>query len=338
MKQIWKEICFAATMGIIIPAMLVSAAVRWMPRQERDEIQLHITEDSSASEITEPTEAEICQMISVLSPGDQIIEMELEEYLTGVVLAEMPVSFHEEALKAQAVVARTYTVRAAEGRSKHSDAAVCTDSACCQAYMTEEMYREKGGTEDGIERVRSAVSKTKNQVLTYDGKLIEATYFSCSGGSTEDAVAVWGTDVPYLQATDSPGEEEAAHFSDQVSYSPDNFAKALGEGLTGSPTSWIGKITYTSGGGVDTILIGGKEWKGTAVRKALGLRSTAFSISADEKTITITTKGFGHRVGMSQYGADAMGRAGSGYEQILAHYYQGTVLQTHLVDKGDTMG
>ena len=168
--------------------------------------------------------------------------------------------------------------------------------------------------------------ETENLVLSYQGELIEATYFSCSGGSTEDAVAVWGTDVPYLQAVASPGEENAAHYSDTVTFKAEEFASLLGLDLTGAPKSWIGPVSYTEGGGVDTMEIGGVRFKGTTLRSALGLRSTAFSVSCTNDAVTITTRGFGHRVGMSQYGADAMAVNGSTFEEILSYYYQGTEL------------
>lgn len=342
MKPIWKDICLAATMGLVIPGLVLGISVHIFPASDQREISgLSFTESEETPSETTASEArtdEKPMTVSVLLPEGNVQQMVLDDYLTGVVLAEMPVTFHLEALKAQAVVARTYTVRAAAGHSKHSDAAVCTDSSCCQAHLSEEDFLSKGGSVEGVEKVKSAILDTENQVLTYDGELIEATYFSCSGGSTEDAVAVWGTDVPYLQATDSPGEEAAAHYSDSVFFSKSEFARALGVTLQGSPATWIGAATYTAGGGVDTIRIGGKDFKGTAVRKALGLRSTAFTLDAAEDGITVTTKGFGHRVGMSQYGADAMATSGSTYLEILAHYYQGTELAAWQVDKGGIMG
>lgn len=174
--------------------------------------------------------------------------------------------------------------------------------------------------------MRRAVEATAGLVLTYEGSLIEATYFSCSGGSTEDAAAVWGTDFPYLQAVESPGEEQAAHYTDTVTLNAQSFQAALGETLPGAPDSWFGEITYTDGGGVAEMKIGGKTYSGTKLRRLLQLRSTAFTIRAGEDTIEITTKGYGHRVGMSQYGADAMAVKGSYFKTILAHYYPGTRL------------
>ena len=125
----------------------------------------------------------------------------------------------------------------------------------------------------------------------------------------------------------SPGEEKAAYYTDTVRFSAEAFQDALGVRLSGSPGGWFRDVTYTDGGGVDTIVIGGTSYSGTFLRSLLGLRSTAFSISTGEDTITITTKGYGHRVGMSQYGADAMAVTGSTWPEILAHYYPGTTLR-----------
>lgn len=316
MKPFWKDVLFSCIMGLIIPGMILSVGVAMFDQNPIAE---------------EPTVAQIHQvepqtMIPVLT-ADGVVEMELDAYLTGVVLAEMPVSFEPEAQKAQAVVARTYTMRAFQGKSKHDDAAVCTDSACCQSYVSEEDYLSEGGTREGIEKIRSAVEETSGYVLTYEGELIEATYFSCSGGTTEDAVAVWGTDVPYLRSVSSPGEEDASHYTDSVTFRADEFRAALFQDFAGSPDGWFGETTYTAGGGVETMVIGGTEFGGTELRELLGLRSTAFTIETGEDTVTITTRGYGHRVGMSQYGADAMAAVGSTYEEILAHYYQGTSLQ-----------
>jgi len=190
--------------------------------------------------------------------------------------------------------------------------------------------------------VKQAVLDTAGQVLLYGDEPIEATYFSCSGGMTEDAQAVWGSDIPYLQSVESPGEEYAVHYTDTVIFNSEEFCEKLGISPGGYPGSWIGSISYTNGGGVDTVEIGGKDFTGTQVRKLLGLRSTAFVITAAGERITVTTKGFGHRVGMSQYGADAMAVQGADHETILLYYYQGAVLSrdylSDLVDKNLELG
>jgi stage II sporulation protein D len=252
--------------------------------------------------------------------------MDLDAYLVGVVLAELPASFEPEAKKAQAVAARTYAMRAKMTGGKHDDGSVCVSSGCCQAYTTVEDYYSRGGKTESVAGAEEAVLATSGQVLIYEDKLIQANYFSCSGGRTEDAVAVWGTDVPYLRAQESPGEEEAKHHTDVVAFSPEEFCEALGTSLTGDPEGWFGMTTYTSGDGVATMQICGKTYQGTKLRSLLGLRSTAFTVEVISGEIRITTKGFGHRVGMSQYGADAMAAGGRNYKEILAYYYPGTEL------------
>ena len=181
-----------------------------------------------------------------------------------------------------------------------------------------------------LEKVADAVRRTENLVLVYNGDLIEATYFSCSGGKTEDAAAVWGAEVPYLISTDSPGEESAAHYISTVVTTKAQVAALLGFELQGVADPWIGEITYTSGGGVDSIEICGQVYKGTYIRRQLGLRSTAFTITAVGDSVTITTKGFGHRVGMSQYGAEAMAVKGSKFDEILKHYYRDVELAHYI--------
>ena len=271
------------------------------------------------------TRADGEKLLTVQNRAGNLQQMTMEEYLVGVVLAEMPANFESEALKAQAVVARTYTCKRMEG-SKHEGAAVCMDSGCCQGYRSPEEYLDQGGKQAAIDKVRRAVEATEGLVLRYGGALIDATYFSCSGGSTEDAVAVWGQDVPYLQAVESPGEEDAPRYSEAVTFQAAEFAEKLGLAADGDPAGWFGAVTYTDGGGVETMVIRGTSFRGTELRTKLGLRSTAFSVAVQGKTITVTTRGFGHRVGMSQYGAQAMAEGGSSYEEILAHYYTGAEL------------
>ena len=297
-----KPLYIALVLGVFLPCILLLIVSRQYAHPD-----------------VNPTEEKQEQIeLQVLMADGAVCKMALEDYVLGVVLGEMPASFETEALKAQAVVTRTYTLRG----KRHDNADICTDHTCCQAYCAPEAY---AGGREALEKIHGAVRATEGQVLTYQGELIEATYFSCSGGRTEDAVAVWGQSVPYLQAVDSPGEEKAQNYLKTTSMTASEFASFFG-GLSGIPSSWIGEITYTKGGGVDTVVIGGSKYKGTEVRKKLGLRSTAFVITVVGSSVTITTKGSGHRVGMSQYGADAMAVAGSGYGEILSHYYPGTIL------------
>lgn len=317
MKIKWKEIALAAFFGLLLPALILRVFLITAKAPSEPEETTAAMEQGSGDPLT----------MRLRHADGTVEEMDMDDYLTGVVLAEMPASFETEALKAQAVVARTYTCKALTTGGKHGDGSVCGESTCCQGYVSQADYLAKGGTQDNVEKIAAAVRATSGYVLTYEGALIEATYFSCSGGSTEDAVAVWGTDYPYLRATDSPGEENAAHYTDTVTFTAQEFVDKLGLSLTGKPASWLGYVTYTAGGGVATMEIGGRVFKGTELRSLLGLRSTAFTMTAGGDSITVTTRGFGHRVGMSQYGADAMAASGSTYPQILAYYYNGTTLQ-----------
>lgn len=320
MRSIWKDIMTALAMGMVAPGIFLNFAALALDTPAQAEPVPTV----ETLEATAPAES---MPMRLRDTQGNVQEMDMEDYLVCVVLAEMPASFEMEALKAQAVVARTYAQKAYVTGGKHGDGSVCTQSTCCQGYITEGEYLENGGKTEGIARIRTAVIETAGYVLTYQGTLIEATYFSCSGGSTEDAAAVWGTDFPYLQAVSSPGEEHAAHYTDTVTYTAQEFQNALGVSLEGQVSGWFGETTYTEGGGVATMQIGGEIYKGTQLRTLLGLRSAAFSVCVEDEQITITTRGYGHRVGMSQYGADAMAASGQDFRQILCHYYQGAELE-----------
>lgn len=317
MKNTWKEIGTAVILTLLLPGLLLNTVRLLRGSGLSEEAVPTVTESESADDPV---------MIRVLGVDGTVTDMELESYLVGVVLGEMPRDFEPEALKAQAVVARTYTLRMCRNSSKHPDADVCTQANCCQGY-----------SEGDSERIRAAVEATAGLVLTYDGELIEATYFSSAGGRTEDAAAVWGSDVPYLQATDSPEDGYAEQYLETVTVTAEEFRSALGIDPEVPCETWLGAVTYTEGGGVDTMYIGGQVFQGTELRKLLGLRSTAMVMTAVGDHITITTRGYGHRVGMSQYGAEAMAVEGATYEEILAHYYQGTTLEL-FVDKDTGMG
>lgn len=314
----WKEIIIALMLGLVFPSILYSFVDKQKGKEPADVTQGTQIADTSA-------DVTIID-VGVLMGNGTVEVMPLEDYLVSVVLREMPAEFEVEALKAQAVVARTYTLRRMEAGGKHADAAVCTDPSCCQGYYDQTEYMASGGTQALLDKVIAAVESTANEVVVYDDALIDATYFSCSGGRTEDALAVWGSDIPYLQSTESPGEEGASHYIDTVSFSTAVFAEKLDLDVGTQPQNWLGSIEYTNGGGVAQIQICGKSFEGTEIRQKLGLRSTAFIISVVGDTVTITTKGYGHRVGMSQYGADAMAVQGKTYQDILSHYYQGTDL------------
>lgn len=270
-----------------------------------------------------PTLPSFDEKLQLLVENDgEILSLSLQEYLMGVLLAEMSADFPAEALKAQAVAARTFALKKAQS-DRHSRAHICTDPACCQGWEA---------IQNIPAAVRQAVEETDGLVLCYEDELIEATYFSCSGGRTEAAVAVWGQDIPYLRSVESAGEEAAPRYEETLCVEKEAFKKTLlaahpEANLTGSPEGWFGAVSYTEGGGIDSIFVGGTVLRGTELRKLFSLRSTDITIRTTESQIFLTTQGFGHRVGMSQYGAKAMAEAGEHFADILAHYYSQTRLK-----------
>ncbi|MDO4846111.1 MAG: stage II sporulation protein D [Oscillospiraceae bacterium] len=268
-----------------------------------------------------------------LLTAEGVRETDEEEYLTCVVLSELPASFHEEAMKAQAVAARTYAFRAV-AHGKHTDADLCSDPACCQAYHAPAELRERLGDafDAAWEKASEAVRETDGMILCYGDEPIDAVYYSCSGGRSEDAVAVWGGDVPYLRSVDSPGEEFAPRFASEICVPFSEFrAKLEGEEdglrLPVLPQDWFGEASYTEGGAIDTIRIGGKAFRGTELRRLFTLPSAKFTVSIRGDAVVFSCRGYGHGVGMSQYGAEAMAREGKDWRQIVAHYYTGVEIK-----------
>ena len=319
MRDIYRDVILTILLGVVVPVLLFRVP-------GSNSTQADIPPETTLEFVSqEPTK----QMITLLQTDGTVEEIELQEYVLCVVLKEMPASFEAEALKAQAVVARTYAVKRLGGNQKHIEASLCTNPQCCQGYCTVEDYLAQGGKSDAVEKIQLAVADTVNEVIVYDNRLIDATYFSCSGGVTEDAVAVWGQDVPYLQSVESPGEENASHFTDTAWIPLDDFQSLLGQQMKNQPQMWLQDISYTDGGSVESIRLENTTYTGTTFRQKLGLRSTAFDISITGSGVLIQTRGFGHRVGMSQYGADAMAMNGNNYKEILKHYYTGVEITTY---------
>lgn len=321
----WKQFVVAMVVGMVLPGLLFAALE---PNKGNPSFTVKEERPNRAPQIVighQPNREDEPVYIPVMQADGTVKQMELEEYVWGVVLGEMPASFELEALKAQAVAARTYTLRCIADKV-HDGAAVCTDHRCCQNYCDPADY---GGGKQYAEKVRSAVTQTAGQVAVYNDLPIFAAYFASSGGSTEDAVAVWGSDVPYLKSVDSPGEGDKSYQNTVVTLTASQFQQKLGRQLDGKTQTWFGKVTYTAGGGVDTMMIGGKSYSGVKLRSLLGLRSTMFSVRVESGKIVITSNGYGHRVGMSQYGAQAMAQNGSDYREIICYYYQGVTLKKY---------
>lgn len=323
-----KTVVICVALGVIALALFPPATARQTAAQEEKPrvlvIERTVQAEAPAQEDTQPD----TRTVTLLTP-DGRRELELDEYLTAVVLCEMPPDFEPEALRAQAVAARTFACRQMRG-GKHEGGAVCASSACCQAWRSEDELRERlgAGFDADWEKAADAVTATHDEVLTYDGALIDATFFSCSGGRTEAAVAVWGSDVPYLQSVESYGEQAALRYASEAAFTAEEFReKILGiepeADLTGDPGDWLGAVSHTDGGGVDEIAIGGAALTGVQMRSAFGLNSTQFTLEFTDGAFHFSVLGYGHRVGMSQYGANYMAQQGYSYRVILPYYYRG---------------
>lgn len=271
------------------------------------------------------------QSLRLLQSDGSVAEVTLSDYLWSVVAAEMPASFQIEALKAQAICARTYSVyqRSAAG-DKHPGADVCTDSTCCQAYVTRRQAESGWGREARryADKITQAVSDTDGLFCLYNGRPIDAVFFSSAAGTTSDAASVWGGDVPYLKAVASPEGEEVPGWKTLVTMTAEEFAQAVrtlypAADLSGEPGSWLGELTTGSDGAVTGLRVGDVTLTGREARNCFGLRSTHFTLEESEGQFRFWVTGYGHGVGMSQYGANALASEGKNFQDILCWYYTG---------------
>ena len=265
--------------------------------------------------------------------GDAVEEMDLETYLRGVVRAEMPASFEEEALKAQAIAARTYTLyKMGQGENpNHPQADICTDFSCCQAYKSEADAAADWGMSTAIyeEKIRRAVAETDGEVVLYGGSPVLAVFHSSSAGATQNAEDVWQGSVPYLQSVDSPeGADAVPNYYSRAAFTLTDFkerfiAQYPTANLSGSPSNWFTNIRQTENGAVLSLEVGGVALSGADLRSLLGLRSASFTIDFTDTEVIFSVTGYGHGVGLSQYGANVLAGQGWTCEEILEHYYTG---------------
>ncbi len=263
----------------------------------------------------------------------QVEEIPLDIYLYGVVSAEMPASFELEALKAQAVVARTYTIYKMRNGSKHTDvgADICDSSLCCQAWISKEnrMARwEEGQREENWKKIENCVNSTIGNVILYEGEPINAFFHSNSGGITESSLNVWGGDYPYLQAVLTSGEEAYSSYLSEVTISKDELIQKMHDlyenfAIDFNLTDCIEILENTEKSErVSKIKIGNIYLSGNEARKIFGLKSTKFKVSIKDDNIIFTVLGYGHGVGLSQCGSDSLAKQGLSYKEIIKHYYQ----------------
>ena len=294
------------------------------------------TADETEGEPFAPGESDGSVVLRVLN-GGTVEEMTLGEYLVGVVRAEMPASFEPEALKAQATAARTYTLYKMETGGNHAGTAdICTDSTCCQAYLSEDRARANWGeaADANEKKVEAAVRDTDGQVIQYGGAPILAVFHSCSAGQTRAAGEVWLNDLPYLQAVSSPEDTDAIpNYYSRAEFTAEDFKSRVlavcpEADLSGSMSTGLRGAVTDSAGSVETLTVGDVTVKGSTLRSALGLRSACFTWEVQGEKLVFFVTGYGHGVGLSQYGANRMAKEGAGFRDILTHYYTGVTVGT----------
>ena len=321
MKKMLYYILIFTLIIFIIPAILT--------KKERN-ITAVTEETKEPQEEKQPIDLTSDKKIKLLHAATgEVEETNLEQYICNVVSAEMPASYELEALKAQAIVARTYTLYKVQ-HPKHEEADICDSSTCCQAWLSKEdrlaKWEEKE-RESNWEKIVQCVSDTKGKIITYENEPINAFFHSNSGGTTETASDVWGGDnLPYLQVVQTAGEEGYQQFSSENSFTFDELLNKLKEkygdiSIDFSKNDDIKTLDYTESGRVKTIKFGNHELSGVETRTLLGLKSTNFEFYINDNRITFVVKGYGHGVGMSQTGADSMAKEGCTAEDIIHHFY-----------------
>lgn len=317
MVKYYPEILMALVLSLALT--LICAPAPTLPAE------LTLVEASLEREDRQQESFDLTHTILLQQDGESR-EISLRDYLIGVVMSEMMLSFEDSALQAQAIASRTFALRC----EKHDGANICADSGCCQAWGASDDISERCGKdyESFYRKAAAAVDATDGLVLKYQGELIDATFFACSGGMTEDAAAVWGAEVPYLQSVDSPGEEIAGCYHSTADFTTQEFSNRIlanipEADLSGDPVGWLGMVERTEGDGVKQMEIGGATIEGVELRRIFGLKSTRFTVTYEDSVFSFDVYGYGHRVGMSQYGAQAMAQAGADAKTILESYYTG---------------
>lgn len=287
---------------------------------------------------TPPTVEDTASVFRMLC-GDEVVTLTEEDFLIRTLAMEMSPTAHEEALKAQAVAAYTYYARRRQTQTEKADPALMgadfhTPNPQFPQEYDEGKLRERWGTqyEEYYGKLASAVAAVKGVTITHDGKLIDACYHAISSGSTEDAATVWGATIPYLQAVASPGDRLAPTYASAATFTVEETRAILAAELPDltlgdDPASWFGAPLLSDAGTVAQQPVGDTQLAGTRVRQLFGLRSAAFAVTYADGSFTFAVRGYGHGVGMSQYGADYLARQGYSYEEILHYYYTDVVVE-----------
>lgn len=308
--------------------ILPLATVTVIQREKKNE------KNPETVEILPPGKVDSEETVRVLTDAG-VKKMSMSEYLQGVVRAEMPASFHQEALNAQAVTARTYTLYKIKTGSNHGTAAdVCTDHTCCQAYTDKAAAQRNWGKNAAVyeQKIENAVAATDGETILYQDTPILAVFHSSSAGQTKGSGEVWTQDLPYLKSVSSPEKgKEIPNYYSRASFTPAEFKKKFiaaypkakfGKNISG----WITNLKTTEGHNVKSVTIGGVNVSGARVRSLFGLRSATFEPEVKNGTIIFYVTGYGHGVGMSQYGANELAKEGKKWREIISHYYTGITI------------
>lgn len=303
---------------VLIPALFCLTVKTPLPEE--------VTKTNELSEVSSTK-----KINSYIVEQNETINIGLEEYITGVVAAEMPASFEKEALKAQAVAARSYILSKISSGQKHDNGAdVCTNPACCKAYITKEKMKEKWGEDfDAFyNKIKSSVDETANCVCLYDGKIINAVFHSTSSGKTENASDIWqGEQTPYLVSVASYGEELSPKFKSSSVVTTEQFKNVIKAAFP--DTEWqensplVDNIKRSDAGSILSLTVGNQTLTGTDIRSLFNLRSANITFEITDSIVTMNVTGNGHGVGLSQYGANYLASQGKSFTEILKTYYTG---------------
>lgn len=319
-------VLFAVT--LVVPALLV---IPFTEGTVSGKLGEELKQDAKTEKTAEIPQGPAIEVGVYRLAQKKIEKVPLEDYIVGVVASEMPAEFEKEALKAQALAARTFIVEQMlnENKTDLPEGALVYDTVVHQVYKNENELKQVWGPDYKwkIQKVREAVNETRGQILTFDGSPITASFFSTSNGFTENSEAIWPNSVPYLKSVESKWDLQSPKFNGREVFTVQEFEKKLGVKLPDDST--IGNVTErTAGQRVAKVEINGKVVSGKDIREKLGLKSTDFTWERKGDNIIINTEGYGHGVGMSQYGANGMASEGKNYKEIVSHYYQGVEIAT----------
>lgn len=336
MKKILLYLISFILICFIMPAILTKRTTSTISQEnEKNNSQQTVNNVDNQTEMQNYEYSKYGTINLLHKKTDEVEQVDLDNYLCNVVSAEMPANYEIEALKAQAIVARTYTIYKILNK-KHDNADICDDSTCCQAWISKEdrLARwEESSKESNWQKICDCVNSTKGKVITYDNKPIDAFFHSNSGGTTEIPVNVWGgTGYPYLQSVQTSGEDAYTQYLSEASFNQEELLNKLKEkysdiSIDFSNSEDVKILEYTESNRVKTVKFGNHELSGVEARTLFGLKSTNFEISREEEKIKFSVKGYGHGVGMSQTGADAMAKQGSTAEEIIKHFYTGVEIK-----------